>query len=127
MLAEVPPFYGDSAVNIFEAVVRANIRFSTRIFKSAVIKKKYRQYATNVGDEGGFAPNIQDNKEGLELLKTAIANASYTRKVVIGMDVAALKFYDNKGKTYDLNFKEEDPFDQDDWENYSKLIAEIGQ
>ncbi|XP_024980778.1 enolase [Cynara cardunculus var. scolymus] len=46
----------------------------------SVIKKKYGQDATNVGDEGGFAPNIQDNKEGLELLKTAIAKAGYTGK-----------------------------------------------
>ncbi|RWW29494.1 hypothetical protein GW17_00005972 [Ensete ventricosum] len=52
----------------------------------AVIKKKYGQDATNVGDEGGFAPNIQ---------------------VVIGMDVAASEFYSEKDKTYDLNFKEE--------------------
>ncbi|KAH7537908.1 hypothetical protein FEM48_Zijuj03G0142800 [Ziziphus jujuba var. spinosa] len=123
----------------------------------AVIKKKYGQDATNVGDEGGFAPNIQENKEGLELLKTAIAKAGYTGKVVIGMDVAASEFYDNKDKTYDLNFKEEnndgsqkisgdslknvyksfvsdypivsieDPFDQDDWEHYSKLTGEIGE
>ncbi|XVF50694.1 hypothetical protein PTKIN_Ptkin04bG0122900 [Pterospermum kingtungense] len=87
----------------------------------AVIKKKYGQDATNVGDEGGFAPNIQENKEGLELLKTAIAKAGYTGKVVIGMDVAASEFYDNKDKTYDLNFKEED-----DWEHYAKLTSEIG-
>ncbi|KAL4563694.1 hypothetical protein LXL04_027739 [Taraxacum kok-saghyz] len=40
--------------------------------------------ATNVGDECGFAPNILENKEGLELLKTAIAKAGYTGKVVIG-------------------------------------------
>ncbi|KAM1368419.1 hypothetical protein PS1_001753 [Malus domestica] len=123
----------------------------------AVIKKKYGQDATNVGDEGGFAPNIQENKEGLELLKTAIAQAGYTGKVVIGMDVAASEFYDNKDKTYDLNFKEEkndgsqkisgdslknvyksfvaeypivsieDPFDQDDWEHYAKMTAEIGE
>ncbi|CAN1275784.1 Enolase 2 [Linum perenne] len=59
----------------------------------SVIKKKYGQDATNVGDEGGFAPNIQENKEGLELLKTAIAKAGYTDKVVIGMDVAASEFY----------------------------------
>ncbi|GMH28737.1 hypothetical protein Nepgr_030580 [Nepenthes gracilis] len=120
-----------------------------------VIKKKYGQDATNVGDEGGFAPNIQENKEGLELLKTAIDKAGYTGKVVIGMDVAASEFY-KEDKTYDLNFKEEnndgsqkisgdalidlyksfvseyqivsieDPFDQDDWENYTKLTAEIG-
>ncbi|KZV56517.1 Enolase [Dorcoceras hygrometricum] len=72
----------------------------------AVIKKKYGQDATNVGDEGGFAPNIQENKEGLELLKTAIVKAGYTGKVVIGMDVAASEFY-GSDKTYDLNFKEE--------------------
>ncbi|KAG6427488.1 hypothetical protein SASPL_111733 [Salvia splendens] len=72
----------------------------------AVIKKKYGQDATNVGDEGGFAPNIQENKEGLELLKTAIAKAGYTDQVVIGMDVAASEFY-GEDKTYDLNFKEE--------------------
>lgn len=122
----------------------------------AVIKKKYGQDATNVGDEGGFAPNIQENKEGLELLKTAIEKAGYTGKVVIGMDVAASEFY-GKDKSYDLNFKEEnnngsqkisgdqlkdlyksfvseypivsieDPFDQDDWETYAKLTAEIGE
>ncbi|XP_073066718.1 enolase-like [Primulina eburnea] len=121
----------------------------------SVIKKKYGQDATNVGDEGGFAPNIQENEEGLELLKTAIAKAGYTDKVVIGMDVAASEFY-GSDKTYDLNFKEEgndgsqkisgdqlkdlyksfvakypivsieDPFDQDDWGTYAKLTGEIG-
>ncbi|KAL6985731.1 phosphopyruvate hydratase [Sarracenia purpurea var. burkii] len=50
-------------------------------FLWAVIKKKYGQDATNVGDEGGFAPIIQENKEGLEFLKTAIAKAGYTGKV----------------------------------------------
>ena len=48
----------------------------------------------------------QENKEGLELLKTAIEKAGYTGKVVIGMDVAASEFY-RDDKTYDLNFKEE--------------------
>ncbi|CAH8264932.1 unnamed protein product [Arabidopsis lyrata] len=121
----------------------------------SVIKKKYGQDATNVGDEGGFAPNIQENKEGLELLKTAIEKAGYTGKVVIGMDVAASEFY-SSDKTYDLNFKEEnndgsqkisgdalkdlyksfvseypivsieDPFDQDDWAHYAKMTTECG-
>ncbi|CAG8499601.1 1556_t:CDS:2 [Paraglomus brasilianum] len=116
----------------------------------SVIKSKYGQDATNVGDEGGFAPNIQDNKEGLELLKTAIAKAGYTGKVKIGMDVAASEFY--KENKYDLDFKNpnsdpskwlsgaelaalykefvteypsivsiEDPFDQDDWEAWNHL------
>jgi enolase len=119
----------------------------------SVIKKKYGQDATNVGDEGGFAPNIQDNREGLELLKQAIAQAGYTDKIKIGMDVAASEFF--KDGKYDLDFKNpesdaskylsgeelanlyksfineypivsiEDPFDQDDWESYHKLTSSV--
>jgi enolase len=69
----------------------------------SVIKAKYGQDATNVGDEGGFAPNIQDNQEGLELLVTAIEKAGYTGKVKIAMDCAASEFY--KDGKYDLDFK----------------------
>uniref|UniRef100_A0AAX7UBV6 phosphopyruvate hydratase n=1 Tax=Astatotilapia calliptera TaxID=8154 RepID=A0AAX7UBV6_ASTCA len=115
-----------------------------------VIKEKYGKDATNVGDEGGFAPNILENKEALELLKHAIAKAGYSDKIVIGMDVAASEFY--KGGKYDLDFKSpddpnryissdkladlyrsfvkdypvvsiEDPFDQDDWEAWTKFTA----
>lgn len=118
-----------------------------------VIKEKYGKDATNVGDEGGFAPNILENKEALELLKNAIAKAGYTDKVVIGMDVAASEFF-RSGK-YDLDFKSpddpsryithdelanlyksfirdypvvsiEDPFDQDDWEAWQKFTASAG-
>ncbi|EDM01936.1 enolase 2, gamma, isoform CRA_c [Rattus norvegicus] len=68
-----------------------------------VIKDKYGKDATNVGDEGGFAPNILENSEALELVKEAIDKAGYTEKMVIGMDVAASEFY-RDGK-YDLDFK----------------------
>jgi len=118
----------------------------------SVIKKKYGQDACNVGDEGGFAPNIQDNKEGLDLVVEAIAKAGYTGKVKIGMDVAASEFL-TKDNHYDLDFKTEnndgsmkktgaemvalyqefikeypmisieDPFDQDDAENFTALTA----
>jgi enolase len=120
----------------------------------SVIKKKYGQDATNVGDEGGFAPNIQDNKEGLELVKQAIEQAGLTGKIKIAMDVAASEFYEN-GK-YNLDFKNpnsdgskcltgeqlanlyrefikdypivsiEDPFDQDDWDSYAALTGSVG-
>jgi len=75
-----------------------------------VIKKTYGQDAINVGDEGGFAPSILSNKEGLDLVTKAIAKAGYTGKVAIGMDVAASEFYleskDKQGSgVYDLNFK----------------------
>ncbi|XP_008938486.1 PREDICTED: gamma-enolase isoform X2 [Merops nubicus] len=119
----------------------------------SVIKEKYGKDATNVGDEGGFAPNILENSEALELLKEAIDKAGYTDKIVIGMDVAASEFY-RDGK-YDLDFKSpddpsryisadelgdlyqsfvrdypvvsiEDPFDQDDWEAWTKFTANVG-
>jgi len=119
----------------------------------SVIKAKYGQDACNVGDEGGFAPNIQDNKEGLELLKEAIEKAGYTGKVKIGMDVASSEFY--KDGKYDLDFKNpnsdpskwisgeelgkfykeitseypivsiEDPYDQDDFDSWTKFRADM--
>lgn len=130
------------------------IRYGAEVYQQLknVIKEKYGQDAINVGDEGGFAPNVANSHEALELLKTAIARAGYTEQVKIGMDVAASEFYSKEG--YDLNFKEkdhpeiisgekladlykawvkeypiisiEDPFDQDDFESYAKLNAEIG-
>jgi len=76
-------------------------------YLKAEIHKRYGLDATAVGDEGGFAPNIQDNTEGLDLLNTAIALAGYTGKVSIGMDVAASEFYKEKDGQgfYDLDFK----------------------
>ena len=73
----------------------------------SVIKSKYGLDACNVGDEGGFAPNIQDNMEGLELLKVAIEKAGYTGRVKIGMDVAASEFYQDGN--YNLDFKSKEP------------------
>uniref|UniRef100_A0A646QF10 Enolase n=1 Tax=Hemiscolopendra marginata TaxID=943146 RepID=A0A646QF10_9MYRI len=118
-----------------------------------VIKDKFGLDATSVGDEGGFAPNIQDNKEALELIKTAIEKAGYTGKIEIGMDVAASEFF-KEGK-YDLDFKNpksdkskwitpsqladiyrdfckdypmvsiEDPFDQDDWDAWTQFLSSV--
>ncbi|XP_075236963.1 alpha-enolase [Lycorma delicatula] len=116
-----------------------------------VILEKFGLDATAVGDEGGFAPNILDNKEGLNLIATAIENAGYTGKIEIGMDVAASEFF--KDGKYDLDFKNpkseksswispeqltdlyqsfikeypivsiEDPFDQDHWDAWTKITS----
>merc|ERR1712151_1104120 len=67
------------------------------------IKKKYGQEACNVGDEGGFAPNVQDNDEALDILMEAIKLSGHEAKIKIATDVAASEFYD-EGK-YDLDFK----------------------
>jgi len=117
----------------------------------SVIKKKYGLDATAVGDEGGFAPNIQDNNEGLNMLMEAIKKAGYEGKVEIGMDVAASEFF--KDEKYNLDFKSdtpdeskiitpgqlsdlysefianypmvsiEDAFDQDAWDDWSAFMA----
>jgi len=71
----------------------------------SVIKKKYGQDATNVGDEGGFAPNIQSNKEALDLVMDAIKAAGYEGKINIAMDTAASEFWNADLGKYDLDFK----------------------
>ncbi len=58
-----------------------------------VIKARFGLDATSVGDEGGFAPNIQNNKDALLLIQEAISKAGYTGKIEIGMDVAASEFF----------------------------------
>lgn len=70
-----------------------------------VISSRYGTDATAVGDEGGFAPNIQDNNEGLNLCVEAIERAGHTGKVMLGMDVAASEFYKAEESKYDLDFK----------------------
>ncbi|KAJ0984424.1 hypothetical protein J5N97_002780 [Dioscorea zingiberensis] len=119
-----------------------------------IIKAKYGQDACNVGDEGGFAPNVQDNREGLVLVMDAIEKAGYSGKIKIGMDVAASEFFMKDGR-YDLDFKKqpndgsyvrtaqslgelykefirdfpivsiEDPFDQDDWSCWASLQSSV--
>ncbi|KLO09337.1 enolase [Schizopora paradoxa] len=115
-----------------------------------VISAKYGIDAVNVGDEGGFAPNVQGAEEALELLVEAIKKAGYEGKVKIAMDVASSEFY--KDGKYDLDFKNpnsdpekwisgtelsnlyvdlikkypivsvEDPFEQDDWEAWTHFV-----
>mmetsp|Transcript_132809 Transcript_132809/g.187578 ORF Transcript_132809/g.187578 Transcript_132809/m.187578 type:complete len:447 (+) Transcript_132809:48-1388(+) len=121
-----------------------------------VIQEKYGQDATNVGDEGGFAPNVLESDEALQVLMTAIEKSGHAAKVKLGTDVAASEFYDAKEKKYDLYWKDkdkkgqkmmstaelaeyfkgwtekypmvsiEDPFDQDDWDGYKPFTAAIG-
>merc|ERR550514_1934254 len=122
----------------------------------SVTKKKYGQDACNVGDEGGFAPNVQDNNEALDVLMDAIKKSGHKDKVKLGTDVAASEFWEAEGKKYNLDFKSEnaapemkktgeemigyyedwvnnypfvsieDPFDQDDWDAYAAFQAKIG-
>jgi enolase len=110
--------------------------------------------AVNVGDEGGFAPNVSGAEESLELLSEAIKKAGFEGKIKIALDVASSEFY--KDGKYDLDFKNpnsdpskwisgvelgdlylgyikkypivsiEDPFDQDDWEAWTHFTKNSG-
>ena len=138
---------------------REALRMGAEVYHNlkAVIKAKYGQDAINVGDEGGFAPGILDNSEGLNLVVEAIEKAGHTGKVKIGMDVAASEFFLAESNQYDLDFKTanndgshrisgaelqkvyegfvknypvvsiEDPFDQDDWESWVSMTAAMGE
>ena len=85
----------------------------------ALIKKKYGLDATAVGDEGGFAPNFQNNGEALELLVEAIKKAGYEGKIMIGMDIAASEFF--KDGKYDLDFKNPET-KEEDWITSDQLL-----
>lgn len=122
----------------------------------SVTKKKYGPDSVNVGDEGGFAPPIKNNREGVELLMDAIEASGHLDKVVLGMDVASSEFhvdgkYDlaKKSRTADSNepmlsgaelakfYKDlckefpiksiEDAFDQDDWESWTAFTSDVGK
>ena len=68
---------------------------------------------------GGFAPNILENKEALELIKAAVAKAGFTDQIKIGMDVAASEFC-KEGPKYDLDFKNPNS-DPKDWLSPAQL------
>jgi len=78
------------------------LRWGVEIFHAlkSVLKKK--GYSTNVGDEGGFAPNIQSNEEAIETVLTAIDAAGYKAgsQVMIAMDAANSELWDSKKKKY---------------------------
>jgi enolase len=128
------------------------LRWGVEIFHAlkSVLKKK--GYSTNVGDEGGFAPNIGSNEEAIETVLTAIDAAGYKtgKQVMIAMDAANSELYKNgkyvfhksDGKSlsseqlvaYWANWVKqypicsiEDGMAEDDWEGWKMLTEELGK
>jgi enolase len=89
------------------------LQMGTEVFHhlKAVLKKK--GYSTNVGDEGGFAPNIPSNEEAIETVLKAIEEAGYKpgKDIFIAMDAATTEFYDEKTGLY--TFKKSDKREMD--------------
>ena len=109
-------------------------------------------YSTGLGDEGGFAPDLPSSEDALKMLHEAIVKAGYVpgKEVAIAFDAAASYFYNRETKNYDFEgrtytpqelgeyygkllneFPEiisiEDPYGEEDWDNFSKFTSEYGQ
>lgn len=129
------------------------LRMGTEIFHHLKKVLKDKGYSTNVGDEGGFAPNIKSNEEAIETVLIAIEKAGYKAgdEVYIAMDAATTEFYDEKKKIYHFHKSDdkkltsdemvaywtewckkypilsiEDGLAEDDWEGWAKLTDALG-
>lgn len=129
------------------------LRWGVEVFHNlkSVLKKK--GYSTNVGDEGGFAPDIQSNEEAIETVLQAIEAAGYQpgSQIAIAMDAASTEMYDESSKSYKFYKSSgktissdemvaywsdwvkkypivsiEDGMAEDDWEGWKKLTDQIG-
>ncbi|RYY29966.1 MAG: phosphopyruvate hydratase [Chitinophagaceae bacterium] len=129
------------------------LRWGVEIFHALKTVLKKNGYSTNVGDEGGFAPNIQSNEEAIETVLTAITAAGYTAgtQIAIAMDAANSELWDGKKKKYvfhksdgkEMTSEElvkyweswvnkypiisiEDGMAEDDWDGWKLLTETIG-
>lgn len=130
--------------------IKERVRVGSEVFHNLKNVLLEKGYFTGVGDEGGFAPNLDSNKEGFELIIEAIKKAGYVpgKDVNLAIDVAASEFY--KDGKYNLvgenkilsteeliNYYEElineypiisieDPVDENDWEGFKLITEKLG-
>ncbi|MFT3825885.1 MAG: phosphopyruvate hydratase [Chitinophagaceae bacterium] len=129
------------------------LRWGVEIFHNLKTVLKKKGYSTNVGDEGGFAPDIQSNEEAIETVLLAIEAAGYKpgEQIAIAMDAASSEMYDEKANTYKFYKSSgktissdemvaywaewvkkypivsiEDGMAEDDWNGWKKLTEAIG-
>ena len=125
------------------------LRWGAEIYQSLKSVLKKRGLATSIGDEGGFAPNLDSNRAALDLIVEAIEKAGYKlgSQIALAMDVAATEFY--KDGKYDFEgssltaaemiayYKElvdsyplvsiEDPLSEDDWQGWGEITRVLGE
>ena len=130
--------------------IHERVRVGAEVFHSLKKVLNEKGLATGVGDEGGFAPDLQSNTEGFDLIMEAINRAGFTpgKDVCLGIDVAASEFYKDgkyelvgEGRTLTtdelINFYEElvdkypiisieDPVDENDWSGFAKITERLG-
>ncbi|MFW0180319.1 phosphopyruvate hydratase [Rothia sp. P5766] len=148
--------HADSNVDIQEFMI-APIGFDTysaalqagvEVYHSLKAVLHDRGLSTGLGDEGGFAPNLESNAAALDLIIEAIEKAGYKpgEQIALALDVASSEFYNDGAYDFEGQKKTatemsayyadlvakyplvsiEDPLDENDWEGYKTLTAEIG-
>ena len=149
--------HADTNVDIQEFMIapigapsfRESLRWGAEIYHSLKSVLKKRGLATSIGDEGGFAPNLESNRAALELIIEAIDTAGFKagKEIALAMDVAATEFYENGQYSFEGNqrsssqlieyYKElvasypivsiEDPLSEDDWDGWGAMTRELGK
>ncbi len=141
------------AVPVGASTFSEGLRYIAETFHALKKILSARGLATSVGDEGGFAPDLNSNEEAMELIIEAIKAAGFEpgQDIMIGIDSAATSFCSDKKGNYDLKWsgaghqtsddlinlaKEwvekypiifwEDPLAEEDWEGFAKFTAELG-
>ncbi|SES11092.1 phosphopyruvate hydratase [Actinokineospora terrae] len=149
--------HADTAVDIQEFMIapigaesfREALRWGTEVYHSLKSVLKAKGLGTGLGDEGGFAPSLSNNREALDLILVAIDKAGYTagRDIALALDVAATEFHSDGAYTFEGSKKSseqliayytelvnsyplvsiEDPLSEDDWDGWVRLTAELGE
>jgi enolase len=148
--------HADTNVDIQEFMVapigadsfKESLRWGAEIYHSLKSVLKKRGLATSIGDEGGFAPNLESNRAALDLILEAVEGAGFKpgSDIALAMDVAATEFYDNGKYSFEgkqLSAAEmiayyaslvssyplvsiEDPLNEDDWDGWAAITKELG-
>jgi len=96
------------------------LQMGTEVFHHLKTVLKKKGYSTNVGDEGGFAPNIASNEEAIEIVLSAIEAAGFKpgKDIFIAMDAAVTEFYDEKSKLYHFHKSNNKKLTSEEMVNY---------
>ncbi|MFC4002772.1 phosphopyruvate hydratase [Prauserella oleivorans] len=149
--------HADTDVDIQEFMIapigaesfREALRWGAETYHSLKSVLKGRGLSTGLGDEGGFAPSLSNNREALDIIVTAIEKAGYQpgRDIALALDVAATEFFDDGAYTFEGSKRSaehligyyteladayplvsiEDPLSEDDWDGWVRLTAELGE
>ncbi|NYI46476.1 enolase [Nocardioides aromaticivorans] len=148
--------HADSNVDIQEFMIapigaptfREALRVGAEVYHALKSVLKDKGLATGLGDEGGFAPNLESNRAALDLIGEAVAKAGYElgKDVVLALDVAASEFFDDGAYTFEGAKKSademiayyadlvanypivsiEDPLNEDDWDGWKAITDALG-